>query len=317
MKKISFLMILLVALLGAQQVFAADFLDESNSYVVDDEGYIYDTTRSEYSETGEWKEDGVGFKEAVKKTSQTAGNVAGWEGALPPDNGFWELYIWRNVVENGDPNVRIDWYATGNSMGINFMDCSEGESGWEYLGHCNTSDNFIRVEVTASGNGVAPVCAFRLVRSTRDEFVNYINNDGKKVLTLKVGAEKALLNENTLPMSMGKAVIVNSRTMVPLRFVMEIMGADVEWDGTAKKAIITMGEKKTEFYIGSNKYTVNGEEKELDSPAYITENRTMVPLRALSEGLGKNVHWDDAGVIVITDSELSDYSQYVAKGLAL
>ena len=40
------------------------------------------------------------------------------------------------------------------------------------------------------------------------------------------------------------ADLVNSRTMVPLRFVSECLGADVEWDGTARAVYITTFEKR-------------------------------------------------------------------------
>ncbi|MGB9730180.1 MAG: copper amine oxidase N-terminal domain-containing protein, partial [Thermoprotei archaeon] len=33
--------------------------------------------------------------------------------------------------------------------------------------------------------------------------------------------------------------IINGRTMLPLRFVAESLGADVQWDGTTKTITIT------------------------------------------------------------------------------
>lgn len=53
--------------------------------------------------------------------------------------------------------------------------------------------------------------------------------------------------------------------------------------------------------IGSQNITVDGTAKEIDVPAQIIESRTMVPLRALTESLGKEVFWDARGLIVISD----------------
>ena len=47
--------------------------------------------------------------------------------------------------------------------------------------------------------------------------------------------------------------------------------------------------------IGSNIYTKNGESFSLDVPPYISsDNRTMVPIRFIAEGLGAKVTWNDA-----------------------
>ncbi len=39
----------------------------------------------------------------------------------------------------------------------------------------------------------------------------------------------------------------------------------------------------------------------MDVEAFTMRDRTMVPLRVISESLGKNVFWDDKGLIIISD----------------
>ncbi|MBR5538353.1 MAG: copper amine oxidase N-terminal domain-containing protein, partial [Clostridia bacterium] len=48
--------------------------------------------------------------------------------------------------------------------------------------------------------------------------------------------------------------------------------------------------------VGSATAKVDGEEVELDSPAYIDEgnNRTYLPVRFVAEALGATVGWDEA-----------------------
>lgn len=296
---------------------AEDIFDEANTTIVGEDGLIFNTAVAAYYENGTWEKGGLGFSENILKKSSQAGAKAGWDGVRPGDNGYYEVYIWKNVIENGDPNVLVSWFATGSSSGTCFIDCSTGESGWEYVGTTNTSDLVFDIDITASGEGVATISCFRLVRTTKDAFLNYLKNGGEQVLTLKIGAKSALLNDRIVNMTMGEAVINNSRTMVPLRFIMEIMGADVLWDGENKKIDITYGDKKIVFTVGSSEYNVNGELKELDAPPYISNNRTMVPLRVFSEAVEKKVHWDERGVVVISGTELSDYISAVEKGLGL
>lgn len=297
--------------------FAEGIFDEANTTIIEEDGLIFNTTISTYYETGTWEKAGLGFSEHTLKKSSQAGAKAGWDGVRPGDNGYYEVYIWKNVIENGDPNVLVSWFATGSSSGTCFIDCSSGESGWEYVGTTNTSDLAFDIDITASGEGVATISCFRLVRTTKDAFLNYLNNGGDQVLILKIGAANSLLNDRKVNMTMGEAVINNSRTMVPLRFIMEIMGADVVWDAETRKIDITYGDKNIIFTVDSSQYSVNGEIKTLDSAPYISNNRTMVPLRVFSEALEKKVHWDERGVVVISGKELSDYQSAVEKGLGL
>ncbi len=95
--------------------------------------------------------------------------------------------------------------------------------------------------------------------------------------------------------------IVNNRTMLPARFVSEQLGAKVEWDEEARTVTITKDEITIVLTIDSKKATVNGEEVELDSEAFIENDRTYTPIRFISENLGAKVNWNGAyNQVVIT-----------------
>ncbi|RJX22202.1 MAG: copper amine oxidase N-terminal domain-containing protein [Desulforudis sp.] len=96
-----------------------------------------------------------------------------------------------------------------------------------------------------------------------------------------------------------------NRTYVPLRFVSESLGAEVDWDGAKQTAIVKKDGKVITMKIGSNKPTVDGKTKTLDAPALLLNGRTMVPLRFVSEALGTKVDWVPPGSVYI-DSTVPD-----------
>lgn len=89
-------------------------------------------------------------------------------------------------------------------------------------------------------------------------------------------------------------VIENSRTLVPMRFILEKMGALVGWSDELKIASILYGENLEhyiEIQINSNIAKVNGVEKPLDVPARLINDKTMLPLRFIAEEMGYMVKY--------------------------
>ena len=87
-------------------------------------------------------------------------------------------------------------------------------------------------------------------------------------------------------------VIEDGSTLVPMRFLFEQMGADVEWDGKTKTATATLGDKEITFSIDNVNARINNKPAKMDVPARLINDKTMVPLRFLSENMGYDVDWD-------------------------
>ena len=98
----------------------------------------------------------------------------------------------------------------------------------------------------------------------------------------------------------------DGRTMVPVRFISESIGAKVGWDDAAQTVTVSLGRKTIKIRIGDTTMEVGGEKVTLDVPAVTENGRTMLPLRAVVEALDKKVFWDDRGLIVITDETVLD-----------
>ncbi|MDD4689337.1 MAG: copper amine oxidase N-terminal domain-containing protein [Eubacteriales bacterium] len=99
--------------------------------------------------------------------------------------------------------------------------------------------------------------------------------------------------------------IINSRTMVPVRAITEMIGYDVKWvpegqkvevyEKSAKHPAIIMAIGNTSAYYGKYDEELGdtvGYEAVLDSPPVIVNNRTMVPLRFISEAVGYTVDYN-------------------------
>ncbi len=89
-------------------------------------------------------------------------------------------------------------------------------------------------------------------------------------------------------------VILMERTLVPARGVFEKMGMQVSWDEEKQQVTVTDGTKRLTLVIGESRMLVDGEEKQMDVPAQTINDRTMIPLRAVSEALNAKVDWIEA-----------------------
>ncbi len=93
------------------------------------------------------------------------------------------------------------------------------------------------------------------------------------------------------------ARIIGDRTMVPIRQLLEALGATIEWNGELREVITKRGEDTLRFRIGQPELYKNGELiYNFDTlPVIIEENgesRTLIPLRAISEAFGYTVEWE-------------------------
>lgn len=134
-----------------------------------------------------------------------------------------------------------------------------------------------------------------------------------------------------------EAVIEDGRTLVPARGVFEAMGAKVSWDeekqqvqvesaddNTWVRLIIDDADMKVYDMSGMFGTLLMGQSFEapetvvaLEVPPQIMNERTMVPLRAISESIGADVQWneDEYRVDITTaenptDEELSTMPKY-------
>jgi hypothetical protein len=91
--------------------------------------------------------------------------------------------------------------------------------------------------------------------------------------------------------------------LVPLRGVLEKMGAYVDYDNASQTVTAQRGSTRITLPIGSQQATVNGRSISLDTPAQVISGSTMVPLRFVAESLGADVNYDvSSNSVAINDN---------------
>jgi spore germination protein len=117
---------------------------------------------------------------------------------------------------------------------------------------------------------------------------------GSMVWPLTAASNPGIRIEGELRQFTPGALLIQGRTMVPVRFVVEdpaLKGA-VYWDGALRKVAMDCQDKYIEFVIGSKTARVDGVAKNLDVTPFIYRERSYIPLRFLAETLGATVSWD-------------------------
>ncbi len=104
------------------------------------------------------------------------------------------------------------------------------------------------------------------------------------------------------------AVLEGGRTLIPLRGVMESLGAEVLWVPQNRSIDIKHGNTDIVLTLDQKDARVNKQTIELDVPPMIVNNRTVIPVRFIVEQLGLDVYWvADQRRVVIGDKISPDF----------
>lgn len=113
----------------------------------------------------------------------------------------------------------------------------------------------------------------------------------KPNIQLAVGRTNLTVNGKMMKIDQ-PPVIVNNRTLVPVRFIADALGASTSWDAAARRVTVHLGSNLIEMWIDDERLVVNGVAVATDVAPRIVKGRTMLPLRFIAEQLGLNVGWD-------------------------
>ncbi len=125
---------------------------------------------------------------------------------------------------------------------------------------------------------------------------------GKTQLTLRISDVNAFRNEQPVVLDTAPEIYEN-RTFLPARFIAESFGLGVEWNGQKRQVTITdtANNKVIVLTIDDRRAYVNGEEHLLDAAPRIVNDRTLIPVRFVTEQIGATVQWDnDTRTVLVT-----------------
>jgi hypothetical protein len=126
-----------------------------------------------------------------------------------------------------------------------------------------------------------------------------------KVITLRINSPNMFINGVSQQIDPGRntsPVVVNGRTLVPIRAIVEALGGEIVWEASEQKTTVKMQDNSIDLWSGKTTAKVNGVETAIDAAPSIINGRTMLPLRFISESLGSRVLWDgnDKRVTIIS-----------------
>ena len=131
-----------------------------------------------------------------------------------------------------------------------------------------------------------------------------IEEENNTVIVLTIGNPVMTVNGSTVEIDPGRGtapVIVNDRTLIPVRSVIETMGGTVDWNEETQTAALTYGEDEIRLTLNSTTAYLNDEAQILDVAPVSINDRTMLPIRFISESFEFAVEWNgDAQTVTIT-----------------
>lgn len=130
--------------------------------------------------------------------------------------------------------------------------------------------------------------------------------DNNTTIVLKIGSPVMTVNGNDIPIDEQGTVpvIINDRTLLPVRAVVEQMGGTVGWNGETREVTLTCAEDEIKLTIDSTKALLNGEVQTLDTAPTVINDRTMLPIRFIAESFNFSVLWNgDEQAVTITGTK--------------
>lgn len=146
-----------------------------------------------------------------------------------------------------------------------------------------------RVQLTLFGQSEQPGGQGQLLDSLAWEF----DLPQYRVAEFRPGKSVYLLNQQEQTLDAAPYLDpVSNTTMMPLRILGDIMGAQMDWRSNDQTATFILGDKTVQVSVGKKIALVDGESVPLLAAPANINGRTMVPLRFVSENLGATVNWD-------------------------
>ncbi len=262
-------------------------------------GQVLDGTTENFWQT-EWVSEGTTISLKVDLGTVTEFSKISYLPRQTEDHhGLWKnVTIW--VSEDGE-----DWKAAKENIAV---EQTLGEHIFDLGG--NVSARYVDFEITDFEASRAS-CAEINFWQDYETYLKYGAQGEKYTLKIDSNIIKVEKGKNSYEKQLDVApYIVNGSTLIPLRGLLEEMGATVSWDGETQTVTLEKGALKLELQIWSKmvyaETAAYGRVRHtmLNFPV-IKDSRTFIPIRFVSEQLGYTVSWDgETRTVTITTPEV-------------
>lgn len=290
----------------------------------ENEAIVVMVNDSGYSESdGKWRDSGLagydGQKSRYAVQEDDTDEYATFSAKLPTGN--YRVYYWNIVHSVGHKSPKLTVTHAEGKTEFTFSNTT-GVDGFLDLGvYSFNKSKTAEVTVSKSGNGTIRASAVKFVPT---------NEPATPAIELKIDPASApdvepeakgvfdyvftpkekekpeiSVEINGVPQKYDQMpMLVNNRTLVPLRGIFEALGAKIEWNDATQTVTAELPSTKLSLTIGETEATVNGQTVTLDQGAMLSDNgRTMVPVRFIAESVGAKVDWEDTTQTVIITKE--------------
>jgi len=160
----------------------------------------------------------------------------------------------------------------------------------------NSGYKISNVKVDGGSVGSVSSYPFQNIISSHTIEATFEKEITQTVIVLQIGKSTFTVNGSARTLD-SPPIIKNSRTLLPIRAIVEALGGTIEWIPTTKSITIRLGSTYIGMQIGNSTAVVNGYVMNIDpdNPKVVPEiinSRTMLPLRFVTENLGCDVQWD-------------------------
>ncbi|MEK8127124.1 stalk domain-containing protein [Paenibacillus filicis] len=118
----------------------------------------------------------------------------------------------------------------------------------------------------------------------------------------RIRYEAAIVLDGQLLKTGPLPVIRDGSTLVPIRALLEALGATVEWLPETRKTVASRGTSRIELTLDSTEAVWNGRPANLEVPPQLIHNSVFIPARAIIEALNGRVDWDSESRLVLVSS---------------
>lgn len=125
-------------------------------------------------------------------------------------------------------------------------------------------------------------------------------------ITIEINDEVIVFEEPPL--------IVEDRTMVPLKFLMDTLGYQVSWNAETYEVTANRNTHEMKLTIGEDTLLIDGETYVSDVAPIIINDRTYVPLAIITRATGADVSWINETRTVVVSEKLSHLNMFYGKG---